>query len=289
MTSSSNLLHPELFERVPMTGTKTAEKLSQFVGRYASAGAAHLPDVTVAIRTLNEAYTLEPLLDDISRQRGNPEVIIVDNESTDGTVDIAREYGAEVVSIPRGEFTYARSMNEAVAAASNNFVYTTVGHALLSNMQTLVATSTQLSRPNVAGVFARTLPGPNASPLERLVATGNIMYMQQAHNSKFSKFSIVNLGLFAAQNIGLRKDVWEDLGGFDERWESGGEDTDFAIRVLQKGGEIVEDQVVAVHHTHGLNALNYAKQWVHWAKTLRGPQRLDLDALKARRPDIDFS
>lgn len=54
--------------------------------------------------------------------------MVVGNEAADHTRAIAKDYGAEVVTLPRGEFTYPRSMNLAMQAASHDAVFLTVAH-----------------------------------------------------------------------------------------------------------------------------------------------------------------
>ena len=90
------------------------------------------PPVSVVIRTLNENIALSRLLTAIDAQSysGRIEVIVVDNESTDGTAKTARTGGATVVTLPRTDFSYPRSMNLGMQAATNEVVLLTVGHAL---------------------------------------------------------------------------------------------------------------------------------------------------------------
>ncbi len=57
------------------------------------------PTVSVVIRSYNEAAHIGKLLEGLERQTTQHEVIVVDSGSTDGTVGIARRYGAHVVQI----------------------------------------------------------------------------------------------------------------------------------------------------------------------------------------------
>lgn len=68
------------------------------------------PLVSIVIPTYNSEKTLPICLESIKRQTyGNIEVIVVDNFSTDRTVEIARSYGARVVQI-RGERVKAKNV-----------------------------------------------------------------------------------------------------------------------------------------------------------------------------------
>lgn len=58
-----------------------------------------LPGVSVIIPARNEAHNLPKLLASLTNQRNGPmEILVVDDASTDGTAEVAREFGARVVS-----------------------------------------------------------------------------------------------------------------------------------------------------------------------------------------------
>ena len=66
------------------------------------------PTVSVAIPVRNGGATFPPLLDAILAQRIDREieVVVADNESTDGTREEAERRGATIVDVPRGEFSH---------------------------------------------------------------------------------------------------------------------------------------------------------------------------------------
>jgi len=58
--------------------------------------------ISVVIPTLNEARRLPGLLATLAGETAAHEVIVVDDGSTDGTGDIARDRGARLIAAPRG-------------------------------------------------------------------------------------------------------------------------------------------------------------------------------------------
>ncbi len=285
----NHLLHPEIFDLIPLTGHKAASNLNARADEIAGSVDFKDPDLTIAIRTLNERQRLEELFKDIADQafNGEVEVVVVDNESSDGTPDLARSFGAEVITIPRDEFTYPRSMNASAEAASHDIIMLTVGHARLSNDQNLRAGSNYFTFenvPNVGGVSSWALPNDNASRLERLAAIRDFYFLRNPLPIQKAGF-----GVLAATGSMISRPVWEELGGFDERYEWGGEDTAFAKTMLEAGYLVFTEPALSVHHTHGLGTIDSMKQLSHWLKTLNGPTPLDMAKLAARRPDIDFS
>jgi rhamnosyltransferase len=88
------------------------------------------PSASVVIRNRNERKHLEPLLQALSLQTIRPEIIVVDNESTDGSAEIAAARGAKLVHIKKGEFTYGRAINVGVAHASAEIIVMLSAHSL---------------------------------------------------------------------------------------------------------------------------------------------------------------
>lgn len=77
--------------------------------------------ISVIIRSLNEDEHIERLLLGIRAQRKRPvEVIVVDSGSTDRTLEIARSYADQIVTIEKSEFTFGRALNRGIAAATGD-------------------------------------------------------------------------------------------------------------------------------------------------------------------------
>jgi peptidoglycan-N-acetylglucosamine deacetylase len=68
------------------------------------------PMISIVIPALNEELFLPKCIASIKSQnwRGEYELIVVDNGSTDGTAKVAKEYGARVVCCPQRGVAYAR-------------------------------------------------------------------------------------------------------------------------------------------------------------------------------------
>jgi dolichol-phosphate mannosyltransferase len=52
--------------------------------------------VSVLIATLNEEEGIAPTIQEIQKELGYPQILVVDGHSTDRTVDIAKDFGAEI-------------------------------------------------------------------------------------------------------------------------------------------------------------------------------------------------
>jgi glycosyltransferase involved in cell wall biosynthesis len=289
--SQIELLHPELIKKTPVVGGISVRKMEERVQEAQQdllhrkeADEAKARRVSVVIRTLNEAGPLFALLLDFKKQDqvDELEIVVVDNASSDNTVKIAHQFDATVRNIPRGEFNYPKSMNLGMEATSHDTVFLTVGHALLSNRLLLAGGARHLENTDAGGVFARTLLGVNASRTEKTVQMGALGFLRPAH-----RLEKAGTGVLAATNCMISKEIWRELGGYDESYEMGGEDGAMAKRMLAERVNIVEDPVVAVHHSHNLGPINYARQVRRWMKSA-DPHPIDLDKVSQSRPDLKF-
>lgn len=278
----SSLLHPEYFDGIPFVGSKIKSQF-ELLEEDVKPTQEEQKGITVGIRTLNEAAKLETLLEDIQSQEfgGDIEIVVVDNESSDNTIEVATKFGAKILSLPRSEFTYPRSMNMAMEAASHELVYLTVGHAALVSSRSFRAgvTSINDSAYNAAGAFGHALPGPTASTIENSIAMGNLFYARRRTVKK------AGIGTMAATGSLLRKSAWSELGTFDERFERGGEDTRLAQEMIDSGYAVVDEPLLGTHHTHGLDLTDTVKQWVEWSR-LGKPLKIDTPMIQKRRPDL---
>jgi glycosyltransferase involved in cell wall biosynthesis len=86
-------------------------------------------DCSIVIRAYNEGRHLGRLLEGI-RQQGvkDVEIILVDSGSTDDTLAIAKAYAVRIVHIQPQDFTFGRSLNLGLAAATHELVVIASAH-----------------------------------------------------------------------------------------------------------------------------------------------------------------
>ncbi|HEX7368594.1 MAG TPA: glycosyltransferase family 2 protein [Candidatus Saccharimonadales bacterium] len=279
------LLHAENFERIPIFGQKMARDLHARADEVVAAQESHDPDVSIIIRARNEAGTLEKLLRDIETQEftGNVQKIVVDSGSADSTRAVAHRYGAEVVPIQPDDFSYPRALNRGYEAAGNPFVFSFVGHSLLSNIHTLRTAARWADTESFAGAYGISLPGGNATRTERV---GALMLGVGAFlSTPANRVNEDAMGLMASNCCVVAKAAWEDVGGYDESYGAGGEDGALAREFLRNGLSVIREPALSVFHTHGLGPVNALKQLMAW-RAMSEPRPFDQTELFNRRPDL---
>jgi glycosyltransferase involved in cell wall biosynthesis len=111
---------------------------------------------SIVIRAYNEAAHLGRLLEGLVHQGGGPaEVILVDSGSTDTTVQIAEAFGAGVVHIQPNEFTFGRSLNLGIQAASHELVIIASAHVYPVYPDWIERLLKPFESPSVALVYGR--------------------------------------------------------------------------------------------------------------------------------------
>lgn len=210
------------------------------------------------IPTLNAGDGFEALLEGIYRQRGvSVEVLVVDSGSTDGTVELARGYGATVHEIPRREFDHGATRNLGVSLCGGEYVALTVQDAVPADDNWLAAMVENLrADENVAGVYGRQTPHPEAGALARSFVNG-LATASEARREQFvedleayratSAVERRRVAAFDDVSSCLRRSVWEEIPL--ER-ASFGEDLRWGKRVVEAGYKLVYEPRSVVRHSH---------------------------------------
>lgn len=247
-----NLLHPEVFDKAPLVGDIHATTLEQRAQEVADATQDKSdPDITVLVRTRNNEQRMESLFDDIEQQdfNGDIQVVVVDTESSDRTQDIARARGAAVIEMAQQTFTYPRSLNIGFEAAEHPYILTLTNRTNLVSKLALRSVTRWADSNNFAGAYGALVWDNESSLWEGSLAAGlNFKGKRLAPATPIPKWQG---GAMVAHRSVVLKDAWQEVGGYDERFERGGEDTDFAKRLLAAGGVIVREPGMSVHHSHG--------------------------------------
>lgn len=210
------------------------------------------PKVSIVIRALNEERNLRELLNALKKQdyQGEIEFVVVDNESSDKTREVAKKFGAKVVVIRRNEFTYPKSMNLGIKKASGEIIILTVAHAIPLDDSWVSAGVEPFCDPGVAGVFGSVLAHKDANIFVKLYY---YIYYYLPHKVKGTVvMASPQFNIFTANRVALRKDLWE-IHHFDEQYEMGAEDKHWAEWAFSKGYKIVREPKFSVRHSHRAN------------------------------------
>jgi len=285
LTGMSYLLHDKNFSGIPLNGTRIEKWLQARALQMAeSTKGMQDMDISIVIRSKNDGSYIRQLFKDIDAQvfNGRIEIIMVDTSSRDDTVAFAKSQGAKVITINQEEFTYPKALNLGFRAAKYPWVLTVVGHSNLSNRLLLRSISYWSNRdPDLGGIYSLPLANWNASTVERFQ---NIIRPSVWKEPIYIKD--LSLGIMGANCSAIRRQVWERFDGYDERYAGGGEDRALSNTMLDSNIHIVREPLCSVFHSHGLNAVNTIRQWIHWSEVANKAIPFETAKVHRRRPDL---
>ena len=195
------------------------------------------------IRTRNEEKWIGRCLTAISMQDVPQfEIVLVDNDSVDGTLEIAGRFGCRVVSIPRREFRYGKALNLGIEHATGEYVAIVSGHCIPTHDHWLASLVANFSDKTVAGVYGRQVPLPDSDAVDKRDLWTTFGVERRVQRTEH---------FFHNANSMIRRDVWQELP-FDDAL-NGVEDRDWALKMVERGYTIVYEPLAAVHHHHGIH------------------------------------
>ncbi len=202
-----------------------------------------MPDVSVVIPVRNAERLLEACLASITRNAPH-EIIVVDGMSTDGTLDIARRYGAKILSDEGGGLPAARLLGAEVAA---------------SERVALVDADVVMPDGGLAALVEEFEQGGfTALQAGQLSVSGPAYWGQALVNHHRTGRSKNWFGLVAT--LFDRKALLEH--GFDARFLSG-EDIELRWRLQRAGARIGVSERTIVEHRFEDDSYDFAKgQWL---------------------------
>ena len=223
------------------------------------------PLVSIIIRTKNEERWIDHCLSAITEQTLKDfEIILVDNNSDDWSVKIAKKYTKKIVNVT--DFFPGKAINEGIRASSGEYIVIVSGHCIPKNNQWLKKLIDPFLKDKtklLAGVYGRQEPLSSSSPLDKRDLT--VVFGLDERIQKKDSF-------FHNANSALPRRIWEKFP-FDEN-TTNIEDRLWGAEVTKNGYHIFYTPEASVYHYHGINQggkIDRAEKIVKIIETLEGP------------------
>lgn len=206
---------------------------------------------SIVVPVLNAAGHLPALLGALKALRVMPRrVLFIDSASTDGTPDILRKAGFEVLGIRRAEFGHGRTRNLGLRqCADSEVVVFLTQDAVPQGNDWLTQLLAPMADPGVALSFGRQLPRAGATVVERHARQFN--YPATGERTVLADLATRGIkGVFCSNSFAAwRRRPLLDVGGFPEALPMG-EDMAAALRLLQHGHARVYAPAACAVHSH---------------------------------------
>lgn len=193
--------------------------------------------LSIIIPAKNESAYIGQCIDCIEKSiefwGGAVEIILVDNGSTDITVDIAKSKGAKVIIEKKGTIAYLRNTG-AKAALGSTIAF--LDADCLVAPEWITYCMEKLDDPRVAGVGTRAMPDmDNITWVERTVAS----LMAGSERPDYVQW-------LGTSNIFIKKDLFWSVKGFDETLVTG-EDVQLCKKLNKTHRFVLEKRTDTIH------------------------------------------
>lgn len=207
--------------------------------------------LSVIIRNLNESQYIGFALQSICDHIPGAEVIIVDNNSTDDSLDVVRLFNnrLNINIITISDYTPGRSLNKAVRLCTNDIILIMSAHSQITKMD-LEYIQTKLKK--YSAVFGNQIPIYRGKKITKRYIWSHFVCNKEIDNmhSTIEDRSFLH-NAFCFYN---KRDLIESP--FDESL-SGKEDRYWAADVLSKGKSYLYTPKIEINHYYTINGATW--------------------------------
>ncbi len=252
-------------------------------------------DVSVIIVTYQSASCIGDCLDAALAQQGiDMEIVLVDNASTDSTLEVARQKKVKQLRFIANteNLGFGKACNQAFAGSHGNFIYLLNPDAQLVEPDALTRLCRVMNEHPQWGLAGTALVGANGTtePPPETTYPGQSRARNDFLNLPGKIAWVLGASMF------VRRNVYDTLCGFDPDFFLYSEEIDFCLRARKQGYEIGYASDVRVRHIGGVSE-DGRDPYEVWTRRTRGlhlfwskhyaaedvTRLVEFDAARARR------
>ena len=175
---------------------------------------------TVLITTKNRREDLVKAVRSAVSQETNPEVIVLDDGSTDGTSEMIRDLFPEVrlFSFPHSAGCIKRR-NEGARIASGDIIFSLDDDAVYSSPETIATALKEFDNNSIGAIALPFIDVRKSQEIKQEPCDAILTWLTYS---------------FVGTAYAVRKDVFIEVGGFNEFLFHQGEEMDFSIRMMDR-------------------------------------------------------
>ena len=206
-------------------------------------------------------FYLSELVPTIERQTPPHEFILIDNASRDGTTNYMG-FHAATLKINAVKMNFSQSNNYGASIAKGDYLLflnndTKLEDNVLDKMLNVFSLDAKIA---IVGVQIRLMKHPRKVHHAGVMFTEKYEPYELGLSQPFGipelpgndqrTWSVREVPAVTAACMMVRKDVFNEVGGFDEEYNNGWEDVDLNLKVREKGYKVYYTGETFVHHHH---------------------------------------
>lgn len=226
--------------------------------------------ISVIIVNYNSGIYAKTCVESLLKQSNvKLEIIVVDNASADDSINVLKNaFGNKITLIESKEnLGFGRGNNLAASKATGEFILLLNPDTEISDSEALYKLVDFLISNQKLG-----LVGPKISePRKNKFVTPRLSYPSSKKlkfNQKFKQLPGKIAWLLGACLL-LKREVYQEISGFDPDYFMYGEDADFSLQIRQHGYEIGYCETVVINHVSGASEFG-ADSLDKWLRKKRG-------------------
>jgi rhamnosyltransferase len=220
---------------------------------------SHAGAVSIIIRCFNEERHIGTLLEQVYSQTvRDPQVIVVDSGSTDGTLDIVARFPAQLARVSPADFTFGYSLNQGCRLATGTYLVMASAHVVPCDQEWLRRLIEPFADPRVALVYGRQVGDERTKFSEQ-----QLFAKQYPNESDFDQ----RIPFCNNANAAIRRSLWLEHP-YDEEL-SGLEDLAWGKWAVEQGHRIAYTADSAVVHIHEESPAQIKRRHMREAIALR--------------------
>lgn len=206
-------------------------------------------DVSVVIISYNTGDILKSCIESVLCQSGVLfEIIVVDNDSQDDSVDVLRTYGSSITTIVNAtNIGFGRANNQALQYCHGRYLFLLNPDAALLTAQDLKRAMTYMDENPQYGLAGTRIVGAS----NKIQKPPKAEYPGERSLARPLPPMPGQIAWVLGASMVVSRAVYESVGGFDEAFFLYGEEADLCLRIRQRGYAIGYCESVAVAHIGG--------------------------------------
>jgi len=202
--------------------------------------------ISIIVRSKNEEAWIEKCLYALNNQVcENKEIILVDNNSTDKTIKIAKKFNCIIINYKKKIYNYSEALNLGIKKSNGQIIGIISAHCVPYDDYWIANAIKNFNKSDIAGVYSKQLPTKDTKDVD---FRSLFQVFRDDRTLQTDDIYFNNAASF------IKKEYWKNKN-FDEKI-NGYEDLIWADYFLKKNKKIIYEPTSKVFHYHGINQEN---------------------------------